>query len=71
MIHVGGFDIIKDKKFRGTILYPDYTKGVQSKPETQSTDAGTIETISSLNAKSPHTIAVGQMRVVPIWKSIW
>ena len=70
MIHVGGFDIIKDKKFRGTILYPDYTKGVQSKPETQSTDAGTIETISSLlNAKSPHTIAVGQMRVVLFGKA--
>lgn len=70
MIHVGGFDIIKDKKFRGTILYPDYTKGVQSKPETQSTHAGTIETISSLlNAKSPHTIAVGQMRVVLFGKA--
>ncbi|PGB00023.1 Ger(x)C family spore germination protein [Bacillus toyonensis] len=71
MIHVGGFDITKDKQFRGTILYPDYTKGVQSKPETQSTTAGTIETISSrLNAKSPHTIAVGQMRVVLFGKSI-
>ena len=70
IIHVGGFDITKDKKFRGTILYPDYTKGVQSKPETQSTTAGTIETISSLlNAKSPHTIAVGQMRVVLFGKS--
>ena len=70
MIHIGGFDIIKDKKFRGTILYPDYTKGVQSKPETQSTHAGTIETISSLlNAKSPHTIAVGQMRVVLFGKA--
>ncbi|MBG9721678.1 Ger(x)C family spore germination protein [Bacillus sp. TH22] len=70
MIHIGGFDITKDKKFRGTILYPDYTKGVQSKPETQSTTADTIETISSLlNAKSPHTIAVGQMRVVLFGKS--
>ncbi|HDR6311800.1 TPA: Ger(x)C family spore germination protein [Bacillus cereus] len=70
IIHVSGFDITKDKKFRGTILYPDYTKDVQSKPETQSTHAGTIETISSLlNAKSPHTIAVGQMRVVLFGKS--
>ncbi|MED0940088.1 spore gernimation protein GerYC [Bacillus cereus] len=70
IIHVGGFDITKDKKFRGTILYPDYTKGVQSTPETQSTTAGTIETISSLlNAKSPHTIAVGQMRVALFGKS--
>ncbi|PFN29375.1 spore germination protein GerYC [Bacillus cereus] len=70
IIHIGGFDITKDKKFRGTILYPDYTKGVQSKPETQSTTAGTIETISSLlNAKSPHTIAVGQMRVALFGKS--
>lgn len=43
---------------------------MQSKPETQSTTAGTIETISSLlNAKSPHTIAVGQMRVVLFGKS--
>ncbi|MEI5893215.1 Ger(x)C family spore germination protein [Bacillus cereus] len=70
IIHVGGFDIRKDKNFRGTILYPDYTKGVQSQPETQSTHAGTIETISSLlNAKSPHTIAVGQMRVVLFGKA--
>ncbi|AKR07912.1 Ger(X)C family germination protein [Bacillus cereus BAG1X2-3] len=70
IIHVGGFDITKDKQFRGTILYPDYTKGVQSKPQTQSTTAGTIETISSrLNAKSPHTIAVGQMRVVLFGKA--
>ncbi|MDR4986094.1 spore gernimation protein GerYC [Bacillus cereus] len=70
IIHVSGFDIMKDKKFRGTILYPDYTRGVQSKPETQSTTAGTLETISSLlNAKSPHTIAIGQMRVVLFGKS--
>ncbi|EJQ54214.1 Spore germination protein YC [Bacillus mycoides] len=70
IIHVGGFDMTKDKKFRGTILYPDYTKGVQSKPETQSTTASTLETISSqLNAKSPHTIAVGQMRVVLFGKA--
>ncbi|MED0982738.1 Ger(x)C family spore germination protein [Bacillus paramycoides] len=70
IIHVGGFDITKDKQFRGTILYPDYTKGVQSKPQTQSTTADTIETISSrLNAKSPHTVAVGQMRVVLFGKS--
>ncbi|MGG1164994.1 MULTISPECIES: Ger(x)C family spore germination protein [Bacillus cereus group] len=70
IIHVSGFDITKDNKFRGTILYPDYTKDVQSKPETQSTTANTIETISSqLNAKSPHTIAIGQMRVALFGKS--
>ena len=33
MIHVGGFDIIKDKKFRGTILYPDYTKEYNLNPK--------------------------------------
>ncbi|MED1055584.1 Ger(x)C family spore germination protein [Bacillus mycoides] len=70
IIHVGGFDITKDKKFRGTILYPDYTKGVQSKPQTQSTTASTLETIASrLNAKSPHNVVVGQMRVVLFGKS--
>ncbi|KFN04485.1 Ger(x)C family spore germination protein [Bacillus clarus] len=70
IIHVGGFDITKNKKFRGTILYPDYTKGVQSKPQTQSTTADTLETISSrLNAKSPHNVVVGQMRVILFGKS--
>ncbi|HDR7793195.1 TPA: Ger(x)C family spore germination protein [Bacillus luti] len=70
IIHVAGFDIANEKQFRGTILYPDYTRGVQSKPQTQSTTAGTIETIASLqNAKSPHTIAIGQMRVALFGKS--
>ena len=69
MIHVGGFDIMKDKNF-GDNFISRLHKRVQSKPETQSTHAGTIETISSLlNSKSPHTIAVGQMRVVLFGKA--
>ncbi|PEY30118.1 spore gernimation protein GerC [Bacillus cereus] len=70
IIHIAGFDITKDKKFQGTILYPDYTLGVKTKPKTQSTTARSLETIASrLNAKSPHNVVVGQMRVVLFGKS--
>lgn len=70
IIHVAGFDITEDNKFRGTILYPDYTKGVQSKPETQSNTAGTLENIASrLNSKSPYNVVVGQMQAVLFGKS--
>ncbi|HEK9101787.1 Ger(x)C family spore germination protein [Bacillus pfraonensis] len=71
MIQVAGFDITKDKKFQGTILYPDYTLGVKTKPKTQSTTARSLETIASrLNEKSPHNVVLGQMRVVLFGKSI-
>ncbi|PFN08562.1 MULTISPECIES: Ger(x)C family spore germination protein [Bacillus cereus group] len=71
IIHVAGFDITKDKKFQGAILYPDYTLGVKTKPKTQSTTARSLETIAShLNAKSPHNVVLGQMRVVLFGKSI-
>ncbi|KEK24235.1 Ger(x)C family spore germination protein [Bacillus gaemokensis] len=70
IIHIAGFDITKNKKFQGTILYPDYTQGVKTKPQTQSTTAMSLETIASrLNAKSPHNVVVGQMRVVLFGKS--
>ncbi|WP_459500358.1 Ger(x)C family spore germination protein [Bacillus sp. C1] len=70
IIHVAGFDLTKDKKFQGTILYPDYTHGVKTNPKTQSTAARSLETIAShLDAKSPHNVVVGQMRVVLFGKS--
>ncbi|MBO1582207.1 Ger(x)C family spore germination protein [Bacillus sp. XF8] len=70
IIHIAGFDITKDRRFQGTILYPDYTLGVKTKPKTQSTIARSLETIASrLNAKSPHNVVVGQMRVVLFGKS--
>lgn len=70
MIHIGGFDITKDKNFAGQSYIPITQKAFNQNQETQSTTADTIETISSLlNAKSPHTIAVGQMRVVLFGKS--
>ncbi len=65
-------DLIYQKKqeFQGTILYPEYTHGVNTKPKTQTTTAISLETITSrLNAKSPHNIVVGQMRVVLFGKS--
>ncbi|MGH0927620.1 Ger(x)C family spore germination protein [Bacillus pacificus] len=71
IIHVAGFDITKNKRFQGTILFPEYTHGVKSKPETQSTSARSLETIASrLNAKSPHNVVVGQMRVVLFGKTL-
>ncbi len=61
----------KNKKFQGTILFPEYTHGVKSKPETQTTSARSLETIASrLNAKSPHNVVVGQMRVVLFGKAL-
>lgn len=61
----------KNKRFQGTILFPEYTHGVKSKPETQSTSARSLETIASrLNAKSPHNVVVGQMRVVLFGKAL-
>lgn len=71
IIHVAGFDIAKDKKIQGTILYPDYTLGVKTKPKTQSTTARSLETIAShLDAKSPHNVVLGQMRVILFGKPI-
>ncbi|MGM2835591.1 Ger(x)C family spore germination protein, partial [Bacillus cereus group sp. Bce025] len=71
IIHIVGFDITKNKQFQGTILFPEYTHGVKSKPETQSTSARSLETIASrLNAKSPHNVVVGQMRVVLFGKAL-
>ncbi|HFK1471112.1 TPA: Ger(x)C family spore germination protein [Bacillus pacificus] len=71
IIHVAGFDITKNKRFQGTILFPEYTHDVKSKPETQSTSARSLETIASrLNAKSPHNVVVGQMRVVLFGKTL-
>ncbi|AVR30596.1 Ger(x)C family spore germination protein [Bacillus thuringiensis] len=71
IIHIAGFDITKNKKFQGTILFPEYTHGVKSKPETQTTSARSLETIASrLNAKSPHNVVVGQMRVVLFGKAL-
>lgn len=71
IIHIAGFDITKNKRFQGTILFPEYTHGVKSKPETQSTSARSLETIASrLNAKSPHNVVVGQMRVVLFGKTL-
>lgn len=71
IIHVAGFDITKNKRFQGTILFPEYTHGVKSKPETQSTSARSLETIASrLNAKSPHNVVIGQMRVVLFGKAL-
>ena len=59
------------QKFQGTILFPEYTHGVKSKPETQTTSARSLETIASrLNAKSPHNVVVGQMRVVLFGKAL-
>ncbi|WP_439743265.1 Ger(x)C family spore germination protein [Bacillus pseudomycoides] len=70
IIHVAGFDINKNKEVQGTILYPDYTRGVQTKPKIQSTSANSIETIASrMNGKSPHNVVVGQMRTVLFGKS--
>ncbi|EOV9528480.1 Ger(x)C family spore germination protein [Bacillus cytotoxicus] len=70
MIHAAGFDMSKKQEFQGTILYPEYTHGVNTKPKTQTTTAISLETITSrLNAKSPHNIVVGQMRVVLFGKS--
>ena len=44
---------------------------MKSKPETQSTSARSLETIASrLNAKSPHNVVVGQMRVVLFGKTL-
>ena len=61
----------QNKRFQGTILFPEYTHGVKSKPETQSTSARSLETIASrLNAKSPHNVVVGQMRVVLFGKAL-
>ena len=69
IIHIAGFDITKQNS--RTILFPEYTHGVKSKPETQTTSARSLETIASrLNAKSPHNVVVGQMRVVLFGKAL-
>ena len=70
IIHIVGFDITKTNNSK-ELSYSQNTHGVKSKPETQSTSARSLETIASrLNAKSPHNVVVGQMRVVLFGKAL-
>ena len=70
IIHIAGFDITKTKIPRNYSI-PRVQHGVKSKPETQTTSARSLETIASrLNAKSPHNVVVGQMRVVLFGKAL-
>lgn len=70
IVHVVGFDT-KGKSINGTILYPEYTHGVETKPQTQSTTAETFETITShLSSESPYKIVLGQMSALLFGKSV-
>lgn len=70
IVHVAGFDM-NGKNIKGTILYPEYTHGVQTNPKTQSATAQTFENVSShLNSESPHKIVLGQMNMVLFGKTL-
>ena len=64
-------DLTSQNKNSKELFYSQSTHGVKSKPETQTTSARSLETIASrLNAKSPHNVVVGQMRVVLFGKAL-
>ncbi|CAM4195186.1 hypothetical protein BAMA_23945 [Bacillus manliponensis] len=70
IVHVAGFDT-EGKSINGTILYPEYTHGVETKPQMQSTTAQTFETITShLSSESPYKIVLGQMSTLLFGKSV-